>query len=101
MDTPLPLFQAYRRLTPHLRTAYEAEHILKVRDLKRMRRWFGQAQARFFHLAVLVAVPFRTLPGFRFVLRALDLLDSVLLCAPFVRRQAWMVIFVLSRPRKE
>src|SRR5439155_25985514 len=60
-----PLFQLYRRLTPALRTRYETEHILRMKDLRMMRRYFDRIEIRFFHLAVLLAVPWRKLPGFQ------------------------------------
>jgi len=95
-----PLFQLYRRLTPHLRTAFETEHILKVESLRRARKYFGRVSARFFHLFVLLAVPCRRLFFFRPMLRALETIDSLTLRVPFVRRQAWMMVFTLERPRK-
>ncbi len=93
-----PLIQLYRKLTPHLRTEYETNHILKMSSLKLARKYFGEVQPRFFHLFVLSAVPFRKFPGFPSVLRFLEMVDSIVLRMPFVRRQAWMMIFILSRP---
>lgn len=92
--------QAYRRLTPHLRTRYETEHILRVDNLEIARKYFRRVDVRFFQLAALAAVPLRKTPLFRPVLRALDALDTVLLRLPIVQRQAWMMIFVLSEPRR-
>ena len=94
-----PLFQWYRDATPDLRTKYETEHILRMKDLRMMRRYFGKIEIRFFHLAVLLAVPFRNLPGFRAMHTVLDGLDRALLRIPGIREQAWMMIFVMSQPR--
>jgi hypothetical protein len=64
-----------------------------------MKRHFAQIDLRFFHLAVLLAVPFRRLPGFGGLLAALEWVDRLLLKIPGVRQHAWMMIFELSNKR--
>lgn len=93
-------FQMYRRLTPHLRTKYETDHILKMKDLEVAKKYFGTVNVRFFHLAVLAAVPFRKTSFFSGLVRVLEKLDSYLSTIPIIRSQAWMMIFVLSQPKK-
>lgn len=88
-----PLFQLYREKTPNLRTKYETEHILKLGDVRGMKRYFRNVDIRFFHLVSLLGVPFRNLPGFRGLLWTLDLIDSLILRVPGVRSQAWMMVF--------
>jgi ubiquinone/menaquinone biosynthesis C-methylase UbiE len=95
-----PVINAYRRRTPHLRTSWEAQHIIRMKDLKLARRYFRHVDLRFFHLATLAAVPFRRTPLFRLLLRALEAIDTLLLRIPWIREQAWMVGFVLSGPVK-
>ena len=95
-----PLIRLYRRRTPHLRTAWETEHILKREHFELMRKYFGQIEMRFFHLATLGAVPFRRSAVFTVLLHSLRALDSVLLSLPWVRWQAWQVVFKISKPRK-
>lgn len=94
------LFQAYRRLTPHLRTQYETDHILKLRDLDTVRRFFDRVEVKFFHLLVLGAVPFRHTRFFPALSRMLARVDEFVLKVPGLRRQAWIVVLVLSNPRK-
>jgi SAM-dependent methyltransferase len=91
-----PLFQLYRNLTPELRTKYETEHILKVPQVKAMKTYFTNIDLRFFHLAVLLAVPFRRMPGFGALLSMLELVDRALLKIPGIRQQAWMMIFEMT-----
>ena len=91
-----PVFQMYRRLTPSLRTKYETEHILRMDDVRRMRRLFARVDVRFFHLLVLLGVPFRNFPGSRFLQSALDAADRAVLTIPGIRSQAWMMIFEMS-----
>ena len=96
-----PLFQLYRRLTPELRTKYETEHILKVRDVRRMERYFERVEVRFFHLLSLLGVPFRNMPGFRALLSVLEAADRALLTVPGMRALAWMMIFEMSAKRTQ
>lgn len=95
-----PIIQLYRRLTPHLRTAWEARHILKVKDLDLAKRYFGKVDINFFHLFTIAAVPFRNTRIFNRLLSMLEAIDSVVLKVPFIRRQAWQVVFVLAQPNK-
>jgi len=94
-----PLIAAYRRLTPHLRTAWEREHILRHRDLALARRWFGSIDVKYFHLFSIAATPLRGRRLFTPVLRALNWIDSWMLRVPGVRLLAWQMIIVLGQPR--
>lgn len=90
----------YRKLTPHLRTQWEAEHILKRKDIQTLAKYFDGVQIRFFHLATLAAVPFRKSPLFKGILDTLEAADDFLLKLPVVKWQAWQVVLVLSKPNK-
>jgi ubiquinone/menaquinone biosynthesis C-methylase UbiE len=94
-----PVFQAYRKLTPHLRTEYEAKHILRRRDVLGARQYFGRVDWRFFYLASLLAVPFRNTALFNPVLSTLEALDSALLSVSPICWWAWQVVFTLSLPK--
>ncbi len=93
-----PIIHAYRRRTPHLRTAWEAEHILRYEDSVKMRKFFKHVEVRTFHLAVLAGVPLRNTPVFGAVRGALDAVDRVILRVPGLRSQGWMACFLLSDP---
>lgn len=102
-DEPLkynPVFQLYRRITPHLRTEWEMHHILSKKEIKLAEKYFGKVETKFFHLATLGAVPFRELPGFNFILGLLGTVDSILLKLPILKWLAWQVVFILSEPKK-
>jgi SAM-dependent methyltransferase len=94
------VFHAYRRLTPHLRTEFETEHILRRRDVMKAKEHFRRVEWRFFHLASLAAVPFRKSRLFEPLLSALDMVDGCLLRIPGFRWWAWQIAFVLSEPRR-
>lgn len=91
----------YRKLTPKLRTRFEADHILKKKQLELAKRYFGKVECHFFHFFTLAAVPFRNTRWFSPLLSALEFLDSLFLKLPVVQWQAWQVIFILSEPRKK
>jgi ubiquinone/menaquinone biosynthesis C-methylase UbiE len=95
-----PFIQLYRRMTPHLRTEWETEHILGMKEINLAKKYFAKVEARFFHLATLAAVPWRNWRGFNFILSLLETLDNLILKIPFLREQAWMVVFILSGPKK-
>jgi ubiquinone/menaquinone biosynthesis C-methylase UbiE len=95
-----PFIRAYRRATPHLRTAWEAEHILGRSSFDVMARHFASIERQFFHLATLAAVPLRRTPLFAPALGTLRLLDRLLLSIPGLQWQAWQVVFRLSKPVK-
>ena len=72
-----PFIHWYRKRTPHLRTKWEAEHILRVQDLDVIKKYFKKVNVKFFHLAGLAAVPFRkTLIFNRFVIYWIRLIAS-------------------------
>jgi len=94
-----PLFQAYRRLTPHLRTDYEAKHILRRRDVLAAKQYFQEIEWRFFYLSSLLAVPFRNTRWFNSLLFGLETVDSILLSIPPISWWAWQIVYVLSQPK--
>jgi ubiquinone/menaquinone biosynthesis C-methylase UbiE len=95
-----PAIRLYRAMTPHLRTKWEVEHILRRSDFRVISRYFGKIDFRFFHLLTLIAVPLRKTSCFDMLLAALEATDEVLLKLPFLKWQAWQVVFVLSKPKK-
>ena len=95
-----PFIRLYRRKTPNLRTKWEVEHILRKNDIEKAGEYFGRINILgFFHLATLAAVPFRNSPIFEFLLGMLEAVDSVILKLPFLKWQAWQVVFTLSEPK--
>jgi len=94
-----PVFHGYRKLTPHLRTEFETDHILRRRDVLAARQYFNGIEWKFFHLIDLAAVPFRHSRAFGPILLTLDAVDSILLSASPIRWWAWQIGFVLSDPK--
>lgn len=96
-----PLIQLYRRTTPHLRTRWEARHILGRREIEAAAEYFAELEIHFFHLATLLAAPLRKTRVFEPLLTLLEAADRLLLRIPGLRWMAWQCVFVLSEPRKE
>ena len=89
---------AFRRLTPGIRTA--DEHPLLELDLALLKRYFREMDVSFFYFFALGAAPFVGLPGFNSLLGLLESVDQQLFKLPFLRRQAWQVLVKLSAPMK-
>jgi len=84
-----------------LRTEWEAEHILTKKDINLAGKYFEKTEKRFFHLFVLLAVPFRNIPFvFNPLLDFLGLIDSLILSLPLINWWAWQIVFILSWPKK-
>ena len=60
-----PVIHLYRKATPELRTEFEADHILKIKDIKRAKKYFSRVSVNYYHLLTLFAVPFRNTPIFK------------------------------------
>src|SRR3989344_6650711 len=95
-----PVFQLYRKMTPHLRTEWEAHHILTKADIFESIKSFDGIEMRFFHLIVLAIVPFRNTAVFKPLLGFFEFIDDLILKIPFFKWWAWQVIFILSKPKK-
>ena len=95
-----PLIHWYRKKTPHLRTQWEFEHILGVEDLAIAGKYFHNIDVKFFHLAVLAAVPFRRTRFFKPMRAFLDKIDSALLSNQAIGKYGWIMIFTMSKPKK-
>lgn len=96
------IFHLYRKRTPQVRTAWEAEHILCKKDIESAKEYFNKVEVvGFFHLATLAAVPFRNTFVFNTILNLFEAIDYILLRLPLLKWQAWQVIFVLSKPKNK
>lgn len=93
-----PAFWLYRRLTPLMRTAWEKEHTLSMRDVRFASRFFNIGEVRFWHLFILLAVMVRSVPplfaGARWLL---DGVDAIALRIPGLRLLAWQFTFEFGR----
>jgi ubiquinone/menaquinone biosynthesis C-methylase UbiE len=97
-----PLIHYYRKRTPRLRTNWEVEHIFRKKDIFLANKYFNKVEVLgFYHLSTLAAVPFRNGRAFNSILSIFETLDNILLRLPFLKWQAWQVVFVLSEPKNK
>ena len=54
-----PFIHWYRKKSMHLRTEWEVEHILRVQDILKGKKYFNNVNIKYFHLFALGAIPFR------------------------------------------
>jgi len=92
-----PVIQLYRRLTPHLRTSFEREHILSLRELRFARHFFAVENVRYFHLVSLATTPLRHSRWFARALEIANAIDRVVLKIPPLRYLAWSFSFELVK----
>lgn len=91
-----PIIHWYRKLTPELRTEFEADHILKKKDIELAKRYFKRVKVDYYHLFTLLAVPFRNAKFFGPMLSILEAIDSVVLKIPVVRLLAWQIVIQIE-----
>jgi len=86
-----PLIKLYRVRTPKMRTAWEAKHILSLKEVAFAQRFFNLKEIKFWHVIGYVA------GKFPFLLRPLEKIDAVLEKIPYVQRLAWIFTFELIK----
>lgn len=95
-----PLIHLYRKMTPHLRTPWEVDHILGVESLDLMKKYFKNVDVKFFHFFSLFLVPFRKTKFFKIAYPFFDKLDKAFLSNKFFGKYGWIMIVELSNPKK-
>ncbi|MCP4293193.1 MAG: methyltransferase domain-containing protein [bacterium] len=96
-----PIIQLYRRLTPKLRTAWETDHILSTEQVQQGYQFFDSIKVNYFYLFSIGVIPFRNTFLFKPLLSFTEVLDSMVLKIPLVRKMAWQMIFELSEPKQD
>ena len=82
------------------RTGWAAEHILKTKDLEKAKDYFNKVEVYYFHLISWLALPFLNLPGGKFLLKSLEMIERILLKIAFLRKYAFKVVFIFSEPKE-
>ena len=84
-----PAIRMYRRLTPDMRTDWEKDHILNMKDIRFASRFFKIGRIKYFHIASILGVHMKPM---NFLLEAID---TVLTKIPVIQRLAWIFTFEL------
>jgi len=82
------------------RTGWAAEHIFSQKDLEKAKEYFNEIEVYYFHLVSWLAFPFLSLPGGKIFLKILEFKDRILLRVPFLRKWAFKIVFIFSKPKK-
>ncbi len=95
-----PLARLYRNLTPEMRTEWEKEHILSLKDVRAAKRFFDVGAIRYWHLTSVLGAFVRGIPPlFRAVMPVLNGVDRALLSLPGLQLMAWQFSFELVKPQ--
>lgn len=86
-----PAIKLYRMLTPAMRTDFEKEHILSLKDLKFAKHFLDVKEIKFWHVIGYVG---GKLP---FLFPILDNIDKILEKIPFINLMGWQFTFVLQK----
>ncbi|MGC2832267.1 MAG: class I SAM-dependent methyltransferase [Candidatus Acidiferrum sp.] len=94
-----PLIKLYRQFTPEMRTKWEKEHILSLKDVRAAKKYFNVGEIRYWHLTSMFAAFARGVPSlFEAVSPVLNSVDNILLAIPGVQMLAWQFTFELIKP---
>jgi SAM-dependent methyltransferase len=94
-----PFFQLYRKVTGHLRTEFEAEHILSLSDIKFIGRFIDVLELRYFHLFSLLAAPFHRTALFGPILGVTEAVDRIVTRIPLARLMCWQLCLSAEKER--
>ena len=92
-----PLIKLYRKLTPQYRTAWEAKHILSMKEVRYARQWFKVENVKFFFMASPLAT---LLPKGAVRDTGITIghaVDALLTRVPLLRFWSWQFAFELVK----
>ena len=95
-----PAINLYRKLTPTLRTAWEKDHILTLKELNKAKRYFKRTTEKYFYLVTLLSIPFANTIFFKPILKITQTIDKLLMKIPLLKLMAWQFVFTLSEPKR-
>lgn len=92
-----PFIHFYRKCTPHLRTAWEVDHILSIHKIKMGKEYFSDLKIHYFHLLNLPSLFIKNELLFKIILGIGNFLDQIILKIPIINRWAWTAIFIYKK----
>lgn len=92
-----PVIQLYRRMTPHLRTEWEKNHILSLKSIDFAEHFFEVRDIRYWHLFSVVTTLLHRTPLFKPALALGNAVDAIVLKAPPISWMAWVFTFELVK----
>ncbi len=89
-----PAIKIYRKLTPQMRTDWEKEHILSMKDIKFASNFFDIGEIKYWHVLGYLA------GKFPFLYSPLNFLDTFIEKVPLVQRMSWIFTFELINSKE-
>ncbi|MCB9094286.1 MAG: class I SAM-dependent methyltransferase [Halobacteriovoraceae bacterium] len=97
-----PLIKLYRFITPSMRTDWEKNHILSLKDIRFARRFFNIQNVKYWHIFSYFSAFFHKS---HFVMNSLltlgNFIDSIATKIPFLQLMAWQFTFELVKRNEE
>lgn len=93
-----PVIQLYRNRTPELRTAWEKDHILSMREVRFAQKWFNVENVKFFLMASPLATYLPSGPVRRAGIKLAQAVDAVATRIPGLQLWSWQFAFELVKP---
>lgn len=96
-----PLIKLYRNRTPSMRTEWERNHILSLKDIRFAQRFFNIGEVRYWHMFSILGVIFRNRENLmRKAMTVFNKVDQLLTRIPGFQLMAWQFTFEMEK-RKE
>lgn len=89
-----PAIQLYRFLTPLMRTEWEKNHILRMKDVSFAGKMFTVCNIRYWHIMSILS------PFMKPLQPVLDAMDKMLTRIPLVRLMSWIFTFELHKSQE-
>lgn len=93
-----PVIQLYRNRTPELRTAWEKDHILSMKEVQFAKQWFGVENVKFFLMSSPLATFLPAGPVRRAGIEIAHAIDAIATRIPGLQLWSWQFAFELVKP---
>lgn len=92
-----PVIKLYRNRTPSMRTDWEKNHILSLKDLRFAKKFFHVEDVNYWHFTSVAAAFIKNESLKETMLKVFNGIDAVLSKIPLVNLMAWQFTFVLRK----
>lgn len=92
-----PVIKLYRNRTPSMRTDWEKNHILSLKDLRFAKKFFTVEDINYWHFTSVAAAFIKNESLKETMLKFFNGVDSVLSKIPLINLMAWQFTFVLKK----
>lgn len=94
-----PVIKLYRNMTPSMRTDWEKNHILSLKDVRFAKKFFEVEEVKYWHFTSVAAAFVKNEPLKEKLLSVFNGVDRILAKIPVVNLMAWQFTFVLKKSK--